>query len=173
MIHVIEKPQETTIQLTPNRSASWGETRTAILYLSAFMMLIGVGWLIAGVWMILPFVFLDILVFSYFFYRVCEETYRRQVIVIESKTVCFRSGIHHLGSIKRFQRPCYLVIHKRKSASHLPGYSLADDADIQRIGSFLNEKDLEDLRDALGRVGLLEINQEWWKPKMTVNRLDY
>jgi len=173
MIHVIEKPQETTIQLTPNRSASWGETRAAILYLSAFMMLIGVGWLIAGVWMIMPFVCLDILVFSYFFYRVCEETYRRQVIVIESKTVCFRSGIHHLGSIKRFQRPCYLVIHKRKSASHLPGYSLADDAVIQRIGSFLNEKDLEDLREALGRFGLLEINQEWWKPKTTVNRLDY
>jgi hypothetical protein len=25
----------------------------------------------------------------------------------------------------------------------------------------------------LGQFGFLEINQEWWKPKATVNRLDY
>ena len=120
MIDVVEKPNKTIIRLEPNRSATWDQTRTAILSLSAFMLLIGIGWLVAGVWMILPFVFLDILVFSYFFYRVCEETYRRQFIVIEQKTVSFRTGIHQLGSVKRFQRPCYLLLHKRKSPSHLP-----------------------------------------------------
>ena len=173
MIYVIEKPNKIIIRLEPNRSATWDQTRAAILSLSAFMLLIGVGWLVAGVWMILPFVFLDILVFSYFFYRVCEETYRRQFIVIEPKAVSFRTGIHQLGSVKRFQRPCYLLLHKRKSPSHLPGYSLADDLDVQRIGGFLNETDLKDMREALLRFGLLEINQEWWKPKTTVNRLDY
>ena len=85
MIDVVEKPNKIIIRLEPNRSATWDQTRTAILSLTAFMLLIGIGWLVAGVWMILPFVFLDILVFSYFFYRVCEETYRRQFIVIEPK----------------------------------------------------------------------------------------
>tara|TARA_B100000768_G_scaffold36084_1_gene34703 strand:+ start:127 stop:648 length:522 start_codon:yes stop_codon:yes gene_type:complete len=173
MIHVIEKPNKTIIRLEPNRSATWDQTRKAILSLSVFMLLIGVGWLVAGVWMILPFVFLDILVFSYFFYRVCEETYRRQFIVIEPEAVSFRTGIHQLGSVKRFQRPCYLLLHKRKSPSHLPGYSLTDDLEVQRIGGFLNETDLKDMREALLRFGLLEINQEWWKSKTTVNRLEY
>jgi|TARA_B110001450_G_scaffold24778_1_gene21875 uncharacterized membrane protein len=173
MIHVIEKPQKTIICLEPNRSATWQQTKTAILGLSAFMMVIGIGWLIAGVWIILPFVLLDILVFSYFFYRVCEATYRRQLIIIEPKAVCVQSGIRQLGSIKKFQRPCYLLIHKRRSPSHLEDYSLVDDDEVQSIGSFLNEDDLKHLRLVLGKYGFLEINQEWWKSKTTVNRLHY
>ncbi|MFT5389222.1 MAG: hypothetical protein ACI8W6_000850, partial [Porticoccaceae bacterium] len=70
-------------------------------------------------------------------------------------------------------RPCYLLIHKRRSPSHLEGYSLTDDTEVQSIGSFLNEDDLKHLRLVLGQFGFLEINQEWWKPKATVNRLDY
>lgn len=173
MIKVTEKPQKTIICLEPNRSATWQQTKTAILALSSFMMVIGVGWLIAGVWLILPFVLLDILVFSYFFYRVCEATYLRQFIIIEPDSVCFQTGIRTLGAIKKFQRPCYLLIHKRQSPSHLEGYSLTDDTEVQSIGSFLNEDDLKHLRLVLGQFGFLEINQEWWKPKATVNRLDY
>ena len=67
MIKTIERPNKRIIRLEPNRSASWDQTKTVIMCLSGFMLLLGVGWLIAGVWLILPFVFLDIFVFSYFF----------------------------------------------------------------------------------------------------------
>ena len=87
MITTQIKDGKTIISLEPNRSATWLQTRNMILALTGFMLLIGVGWLIAGVWMILPFVFLDICVFSYFFYRVCRETYRRQLIVIDKSKV--------------------------------------------------------------------------------------
>ena len=84
-----------------------------------------------------------------------------------------QSGIRQLGGIKKYKRPCYLLIHKRRSLSHLECFSLADDAEVQPIGNFLNEDDLKYLRLALVKHGLLEINQEWWKPKTTVNRLHY
>lgn len=163
MISTQIKDGKTIISLEPNRSATWLQTRNMILALTGFMLLIGFGWLIAGVWMILPFVFLDICVFSYFFYRVCRETYRRQLIVIDKSKVIFRSGIHRFGSSKTFSRPCYLLIHKRLARVHLDAFSLSDDLEIERIGSFLNEDDLSILRDQLSACGLIELNQQWWK----------
>jgi hypothetical protein len=46
---------------------------------------------------------------------------------------------------------------------HLDSFSLSDDHDIERIGSFLNEDDLSVLRDVLSSCGLIELNQQWWK----------
>ena len=85
MIDVVEKPNKTIIRLEPNRSATWDQTRTAILSLSAFMLLIGIGWLVAGVWMILPFVFLDILVFSYFFIESVKKHTGGSLLLLNKK----------------------------------------------------------------------------------------
>ena len=163
MISTQIKDDRTIICLEPNRSATWLQTRNMILALTGFMLLIGVGWLIAGVWMILPFVLLDICVFSYFFYRVCRETYRRQLITVEKSKVTFRSGIHRFGSSKTFSRPCYLLIHKRLARVHLDTFSISDDYETERIGSFLNEDDLSTLRDQLTACGLIELDHQWWK----------
>lgn len=162
MIKTIERPHKSIIRLEPNRSASWQQTKLVIMCLSGFMLLLGVGWLIAGVWLILPFVFLDIFVFSYFFYRVCQATYRREYIIISADKVVCRSGIRRLGRSVNFRRPCYLVVHKRPSSSHLYAFSLSDDINFLPIGRFLNEDDLHQLRRLLRDRGLIEINQQWW-----------
>ena len=91
------------------------------------------------------------------------ETYRRQLIIVEKARVVFRSGIHRFGVSKTFSRPCYLLVHKRMAKVHLDSFSLSDDHDIERIGSFLNEDDLSVLRDVLSSCGLIELNQQWWK----------
>lgn len=163
MINVTKRTGQTVICLEPNRSATWHQTRTMILALTGFMLLIGTGWLIAGVWMIMPFVFLDITVFSYFFYRVCMETYRRQFIIIEKNNIVVRAGIHRLGKTVIFSRPCYLVVHKRLARGHLDAFSISDDTSIEPVGFFLNEDDLSELRDTLTSYGLIELNQQWWK----------
>ena len=162
MIKTIERPNKRIIRLEPNRSASWDQTKTVIMCLSGFMLLLGLGWLMAGVWLILPFVFLDIFVFSYFFYRVCQDTYRREYIIISSDSVVCRSGIRRLGNSVSFRRPCYLVVHKRRSTRHLYAFSLSDDLNCLPIGRFLNEEDLHQLRALLREQGLIEINQQWW-----------
>ena len=68
MLSVKNTTDAVSIRLEPNRSASWKQTRLAIICLTGFMLLIGMGWLLMGVWLIFPFVILDIAIFSYFFY---------------------------------------------------------------------------------------------------------
>ena len=67
MLSVKNTADAVSIRLEPNRSASWKQTRLAIICLTGFMLLIGMGWLLMGVWLIFPFVILDIVIFSYFF----------------------------------------------------------------------------------------------------------
>ncbi len=162
MIKTIERSDEVVICLEPNRSASWYQTKVVILCLSGFMLLIGLGWFIAGVWLILPFVFLDIVVFSYFFYRVCQATYRREFIIISPDKVEYRSGVRRLGTSVNLSKPCYLVVHKRQSPRHLYRFSLSDDAQCVAVGRFLNEDDLYQLRQLLRNHGFIEVNQQWW-----------
>lgn len=167
MIKVTSKATQTVIRLEPNRSASWHQTKQVILALSGFMLIIATGWIIAGVWLMLPFFLLDIMLFSYFFYRVSEATYQRQFIIIEEKQVRFRTGIHRLGAAIKFRRPCYLLVHKRTARGHLLAFSLSDDENTQRIGKFLNDEDLAQLRKKLTEFGLFEVDQQWWQARST------
>lgn len=165
MIKITNKATQTIIQLEPNRSASWNQTKQVILWLSGFMLIIATGWMIAGVWLILPFFLLDIMLFTYLFYRVSEATYQRQFIIIDKERVQFRAGIHRLGTAIVFLRPCYLLVHKRTARGHLPAFSVSDDDKTQRIGNFLNEEDLILLRKKLTEFGLIEVDQQWWQGK--------
>ena len=85
MIKITNKSTQTIIRLEPNRSASWDQTKQVILGLSGFMLIIATGWMIAGVWLMFPFFLIDIMLFSYFFYRVSEATYQRQFIIIDEE----------------------------------------------------------------------------------------
>lgn len=165
MIKITNKSTQTIIRLEPNRSASWDQTKQVILGLSGFMLIIATGWMIAGVWLMFPFFLIDIMLFSYFFYRVSEATYQRQFIIIDEEKVRFRAGIHRLGTAVTFRRPCYLLVHKRTARGHLLAFSMSDDEKTQRIGKFLNEDDLTELRKKLTEFGLIEVDQQWWQRK--------
>tara|TARA_B100000524_G_scaffold113313_1_gene55113 strand:+ start:113 stop:634 length:522 start_codon:yes stop_codon:yes gene_type:complete len=162
--------QSDSIRLEPNRSANWRQTRSVILGLTGFMLMIGAGWLVMGVWLIFPFVLLDIAIFSYFFYRVCESTYAAEIITVEEDTVKFRSGIRKFGKSVSFKRPCYFIVHPTPSKNHLPIFSISDDFEKTSVGNFLNEEDKMGLKKFLTDCGLIEVNEQWWKREMLVNR---
>ena len=42
---------------------------------------------------------------------------------------------------------------------------MSDDEKTQRIGKFLNEEDLTELRKKLTEFGLIEVDQQWWQRK--------
>ena len=159
-----------SIRLEPNRSANWRETRSVIVGLTGFMLLIGVGWLAMGVWLIFPFVLLDIAIFSYFFYRVCESTYAAEIITVDKDSVKFRSGIRKFGKSISFKRPCYFIVHPTPSKNHLPIFSISDDSEKASVGNFLNEEDRMGLKKFLTDCGLIEVNEQWWKREVLVNR---
>ena len=163
MVTVKQHAQFFEVLLQPNRSATWVQTRQMIMALSGFMLAIGIGWLIMGVWMILPFVLIDIAVFSYLFYRVCKYTYQRQIINIYNDQILCQRGIHALSKPQQLSRPCYLVCEKRVSKQHLPAYSLSDDHHTVSIGDFLNKHDLKKLYSTLVDHGLFPIDKQWWQ----------
>ena len=170
MLSVKNTADAVSIRLEPNRSASWKQTRLAIICLSGFMLLIGMGWLLMGVWLIFPFVILDIAIFSYFFYRVCESTYAAEIITIDSSSVTFKSGIRKIGTVKTLKRPCYFVVHPSASTGHLPRFSISDDDVSVEVGSFLSEHDKLRLKRIVTDLGLLEINELWWKTQKLINQ---
>ena len=170
MLSVKNTAEAVSIRLEPNRSASWKQTRLAIICLTGFMLLIGMGWLLMGVWLIFPFVILDIAIFSYFFYRVCESTYAAEIITIDSASVTFKSGIRKIGTVKILKRPCYFVVHPSVSKGHLPRFSISDDDVSVEVGSFLSEHDKLRLKRIVTDLGLLEINESWWKAQKLINQ---
>ena len=89
-----------------------------------------------GVWLIFPFVLLDIAIFSYFFYRVCESTYAAEIITVDKDSVKFRSGIRKFGKSISFKRPCYFIVHPTPSKNHLPIFSISDDSEKARGTSY-------------------------------------
>jgi uncharacterized membrane protein len=163
VVTITERSDAISVLLEPNRSASWHQTRQIILGFSAFLLTIGIGWLIAGVWMILPFVLIDIAVLSYLFYRVCEYTYQKQLIQIYPDKIQCQQGIRIAGKPLILQRPCYIVCDKKTSPQYLPAYSLTDDVITISIGDFLNKKDLKQLYQTLTQNGLFPIDKQWWR----------
>jgi uncharacterized membrane protein len=163
VITITERSDAVSVLLEPNRSSSWHQTRQIILGFSAFLLTIGMGWLIAGVWMILPFVLIDILLVSYFFYRVCEYTYQKQLIQIYPDKIQCQQGIRIASKPLILKRPCYIVCDKKISRHHLPAYSLSDDTVTISIGDFLNKEDLSELYQALTDNGLFPLDKQWWQ----------
>lgn len=163
MVTITERSGAISVLLEPNRSSSWYQTRQIILGFSAFLLTIGIGWLIAGVWMILPFVLIDIVVLSYFFYRVCEYTYQKQLIQIYPDKIQCQQGIRIASKPLILKRPCYIICDKKISRHYLPAYSLSDDTVTISIGDFLNEQDLNELYQTLIQNGLFPIDRQWWQ----------
>jgi uncharacterized membrane protein len=169
VVTIIETSDAISVLLEPNRSASWHQTRQVILGFSAFLLTIGMGWLIAGVWMILPFVLLDIVVLSYFFYRVCEYTYQKQLIQIYPNKIQCQQGIRIASKPVILKRPCYIICDKKISRHYLPSYSLTDDSVTISIGDFLNKEDLSELYQTLTDNGLLPLDKQWWQESKDID----
>lgn len=162
---VVSKTNEniTTIILSPNRSLDWKEIKLWLLVLCLPACVIGVAWLFMGLWLILPFVGLEVGLLSYFMYRVCYENYRKQLITISKSDVTFCSGIKKPEEHITFTRPdCYLATIKPVHPMEHLKLALANDTQIQPLGEFLNSTERETARKALCRAGLMECSNQWW-----------
>ncbi len=154
---------DTTITLSPNRSADWQDIRLWLFILSIPALIVGVGWFALGVWIILPFVGLELGLLSYFMYKVCYQNYRKQQIVINEDTVTIESGIHQPDQKQIFLRPeCYLLATKPNHPIERLALTLTNQSTSLPIGEFLNPKDLELTRRSLVNAGLIECSNRWW-----------
>lgn len=68
------------IVLSPNLSARWKSTKIFLFIVSFFALSIGIAFALVGVWMILPFAGIEIIVLLIVMHRVARKCYRKQVI---------------------------------------------------------------------------------------------
>ena len=156
---------DTKITLSPNRSASMRQTKVVIVAVSLFVLMIGIGWSLVGGYLVLPFAGLDVGLFAFFMYKVCNQTYEKQVITIGDQHVLIQSGKNCVERTTKLERPsAFLSVAEPESPTETIMLSLSDSKSRFELGSFLSDSDKVEARVALKQAGLREISEKWWKP---------
>jgi uncharacterized membrane protein len=163
MVTINTNNDVTTIILSPNRSTEWKDIKKWLLFISLPSMIVALGWLFVGVWIILPFAILELSLLTYIMYSVCYKNYRKQLITIEGKNVTFSSGIGKISREYVFTRPdCFLsVTTPRKPIDNLE-LALKNDLYTIPVGEFLNPDDRANARRTIRDAGVIEISSRWW-----------
>jgi uncharacterized membrane protein len=140
------------------------QTKIIVLGVCSFIFMIALFWSMQGAFLVLPFAGLDIALFAYFMFKVCDANYQKQVITIDNERVLIESGKHSVESSVDLDRPsAYLIVAERESPMKPVGLKLADSKSRFELGTFLNQSDKARARIVLKEAGLREINERWWQ----------
>jgi uncharacterized membrane protein len=157
-------PDSTVITLSPNRSATWQQTKIVIFVMAFVMMVIALAWTFVGAWVILPFAGLELGLFALLMYKVSKFTYSRQVINIDKNQVTIAWGAKKLEQTHQIQREdLYVYYWEADEGWHLPRISLSQHLTNVEIGKFLNLEDRQQLKDELELAGLIVCRNKWWQ----------
>jgi uncharacterized membrane protein len=162
-----DNPQTTTIRLTPNRSASWVDTKYLMMAMIFFVMVIAIAWAFVGAWVILPFAGLEVGLLVFIMYRVSTATYKAEMITISDNAVTFVRGRiplkklreeHHLS-----RNRLHVEVIETENNWRLPNIRLVTPEVTVNVGDFLNLPDREKLAEHLRDTGLPNCRTHWWK----------
>lgn len=162
-----DDPTITTIQLMPNRSASWSHTKYLMIAMTFFVMVIAIAWAFVGAWVILPFAGLEVGLLVFIMYRVSKSTYRAEKITISANAVTFVKGRIPLKRFREefhFSRESlHIEVIETENNWHLPDIRLVTPESSVSVGQFLNLPDRESLAEHLRNAGLPNCRTHWWK----------
>lgn len=92
------------ITVMPNNSLSVKNTIRLVMGLAIMSMLVGVGFALAGAWMVLPFAGLEIVAIAYAFYIIHLHSADFESITILDDDVIVEKNGYKTSSIAKFQR---------------------------------------------------------------------
>lgn len=162
MVIARQRDEEVWIELHPNRSATWQQTKLLIGLMAAFVGIIALGWALAGVWVILPFAGLEAGLLAFLLYRVSCRTYQQQHINITAKQVRVSLRRQH-APIHLDRSLCHVEFDDPHDNWHLPVIRLIDHQHFIEIGEFLNLDDRKKLKRTLEQAGLITCRRQWWR----------
>ena len=110
----------TRCALTPNHSLTWQQTRLAWWLLCAVSAAIAGFWAVQGVWLIVPFAGVELLLAYVLLRRVCARSYREQELVIDADSVCLRWGYRQCEGCWQAERACACLEYWRPQHSWSP-----------------------------------------------------
>ncbi len=134
------------IVLSPNLSARWQSTKVFLFIVSFFALCIGVAFALVGLWMILPFAGVEIMVLLLVMHRVARQCYRKQVIHISPEKIRVEQGIaqpHSIWESELFWTR--LIVQQPGHAWHATKIILRGRYEKIEIGAFLTEQEKNEL----------------------------
>lgn len=153
----------TIITLSPNRSATWQQTKWGIAVMVFVVMTIAIAWSFVGAWIVLPFAGIEVGLFAYLMYRVSIFTHTQQTIYIDPTVVNVEVGYRKKQSLAEMSRAQLNVFYSESENNwELPRIALCTHKHKQEVGEFLNLDDRKKLKDALQSAGLIICRNKWW-----------
>jgi len=132
----------TTIIAKPNQSASWRANKLVILALAVPSLGAGIGFALAGAWVILPFAGLEIAALGGSLYYVNWKLQYRHVITLDANTVRIDKGFYLPRQSWTFKREnTGLSVQPERHPWDAPGLSLQSRGESISVGEFLNRDD--------------------------------
>ncbi len=155
MVYYEQSATNKTLTLLPNRSATWAETRIFIFFICGVMLAIGTFWAFVGAWMILPFSGIEAGLVAFFLYRVCLNTYHRQVITFNEKNITVQFGKHFPKRNWQLNKnSTFLLLEEPKHHLAAVGLTISDGTQTIELGSFLNKSDKQHALEKLKMTGI-------------------
>lgn len=143
-----------------NQSANWHTNKLLILALGLPCALIATLFSLAGAWVLLPYVGLEITGISAALYIVCRRLQHRHVLVFKPHQLSVEKGCHQPEQIWIFSLETLSIGVERQThpwdAPRIKLYGKDPSGHYQQvsIGDFLNKQDSQKLLRALQRQGL-------------------
>ena len=134
------------IVVSPNLSAQWRTTKIFIWVVSSFALLIGLGFALAGLWMILPFAGFEVMAIVVLMYHVARKCHRQQVIYLGDGKIRVESG-YRSPQLAWADEVFWtrLIVNKAEHPWHPDTLILRGRQQQIEIGEFLNAEDKKQL----------------------------
>ena len=128
------------IVLQPNQSFSW---RANIYFLATMFTVsfaIAIAFLLQGIWMIMPFAGLEMLLLAAALYYCVRKTHRQEVLRFSMDEVVIESGVNKIEQEHRFRRYFTRVqVEKPGGSRRTQRIAIAERSHNVAVGEFLTE----------------------------------
>ena len=160
MVEVSTFEHQVQLHLSPNRSATWQQTKYLIAVFALFISTIAIAWAIVGAWVILPFAGAEVGLLAFIMYMVSKATYQWQTLLIsqQSITVYCSNGVQLC--FPRYDTSLYFF--EDLSKKRLPRLVLQSHLQQFEVGAFLNSSDKKQVHERLKQAGVLICTNKWW-----------
>lgn len=155
MVSVRHDAGQRLIVLRPNRSADWRQNQLLWAFLFGHSALIAIGFALAGAWMILPFMGLEVILLGAALWYVNWKCNHQQVITVDGDSLAIDKGVF-------LPRRRWRFVTDETSVSVLdapfpndpPRVALCSAGQQVHIGEFLGHEELAELLTRLRACGL-------------------
>jgi uncharacterized membrane protein len=130
--------------LSPNCSISWRELVLFYLLTCVVALAIGIFFTLQGMWLVLPFSGLEMLVLGYGLYLTSRKVHRREVITLDPRLTRIEKGVQQVDQSWEFETPWIRLIDEKKGPrDRRRRLAIGSHGNYVEVGGFLDnsEKD--------------------------------